>query len=175
MKLILIAAVANNNVIGNNNQLLWNLPADLKNFKKVTMGNSLIMGRKTFESIGKPLPGRKNIIITRNKDFSAEGCEVFSNLKDALCSVKNEPEVFVIGGGEIYRQTINLNTARRLYITRVFANFEGDSYFPEINPEKWELIEREEFDADEKNPFPFAFLKYKKKTRPDTRKALPCN
>jgi dihydrofolate reductase len=171
MKLILIAAVANNNVIGNNNQLLWNLPADLKHFKKITMGHTLIMGRKTYESIGKPLPGRKNIIITRNKDFSAEGCEVFSNLKDAICRVKKESDVFVIGGGEIYRQTINLNPTRRLYITRVFANFEGDSYFPEINPDKWELIEREEFNADEKNPFPFAFLIYKKKRRLNTPKS----
>jgi dihydrofolate reductase len=163
MKLILIAAVANNNVIGNDNKLLWHMPADLRRFKDLTMGHTMIMGRKTFESIGKPLPGRKTIIISRNKDYKAEGCQVATDLKEAICLVKDEPQAFVVGGGEIYRQVINLHPTRRLYITRVYANFDGDSFFPEIDPDKWELIEREEQPTNEKNPFPYAFLTYKRK------------
>jgi dihydrofolate reductase len=164
MKLTIIAAFANNNVIGMNNQLIWHLPADLKRFKELTMGKTLIMGRKTFESIGKPLPGRKTIIVTRNSDYYAEGCEVASSLKDALCKVKEEGEVFVAGGGEIYRQVINLHFTRKLYITRIYANFEGDSFFPEISTEKWELVDREDRPIDEKNQYPFAFLTYKRRT-----------
>lgn len=165
MKLILIAAVANNNVIGQNNKLLWHMPADLKHFKELTMGRPMIMGRKTFESIGKPLPGRRTIVVTRNKDYDAMGCEVVTDIRDAICKVKDEQEVFVAGGGEIYRQVINLHCTRRLYLTRVYANFEGDSFFPEINTEKWELVEREPQPADEKNPYPFAFLTYKRKKK----------
>jgi dihydrofolate reductase len=163
MKLILIAAVANNNVIGQNNKLLWHMPADLKHFKELTIGRTMIMGRKTFESIGKPLPGRRTIVVTRNKDYDAMGCEVATDIRDALCKVKDEQEVFVAGGGEIYRQVINLHCTRRLCLTRVYAHFEGDSFFPEINREKWELVEREPQPADEKNPYPFAFLTYKRK------------
>ncbi len=163
MRLIIIAAVANNHVIGNNNQLLWHLPADLKRFKETTMGHTMIMGRKTFESIGKALPGRRTIVITRNEKFDAQGCEVVTNLKDALCMVKDECNVFVVGGGEIYRQTINLHVARRLFITRVFASFEGDSFFPAVDCDKWELIDREDHHADQKNPFPFSFLTYKRR------------
>ncbi|MBW6480452.1 MAG: dihydrofolate reductase [Bacteroidales bacterium] len=163
MKLILIAAVANNNVIGGDNKLLWNLPADLKRFKELTMGHTLIMGRKTFESIGKALPGRRTVIVTRQNDYKAEGCEIASDLKDAICKVREESDVFVAGGGEIYRQVIGLHYARRIFMTRVYANFEGDSFFPNIDPEKWELVERDEFQPDEKNPYPFAFLTYKRR------------
>lgn len=163
MKLILIAAVANNNVIGRDNKLLWHLPADLKHFQKLTMGHTLIMGRKTFESIGKALPGRRTIIVTRQSDYKAKGCETASDLKEAICKVREESEVFVAGGGEIYRQVMGLHYARRIFLTRVYANFEGDSFFPNIDPEKWELVEREEFQPDEKNPYPFAFLTYKRK------------
>jgi dihydrofolate reductase len=163
MKLILIAAVANNNVIGGDNKLLWNLPADLKHFKNLTMGHTLIMGRKTFESIGKALPGRRTIIVTRQSDYKAEGCEIASDLKDAICKVREESDVFVAGGGEIYRQVIGLHYARRIFLTRVYANFEGDSFFPSIDPEKWELVEREEFQPDKKNPYPYAFLTYKRR------------
>jgi dihydrofolate reductase len=163
MKLTIIAAVANNNVIGMNNQLIWHIPADLKRFKALTMGKTLIMGRKTFESIGKPLPGRSTIIITRNSDYMAEGCRVASSLKDALCMVKEEGEVFVAGGGEIYRQVINLHFTRKLLLTRVYANFEGDSFFPELNTEKWELVDREDNPIDDNNKYPFAFLTYKRR------------
>ena len=164
MKLIPIAAVANNNVIGQNNKLLWHMPADLKRFKETTMGHTMIMGRKTYESIGKALPGRKTIVITRNKNYNANGCEVVTDLKQAICKVKDESEVFVVGGGEIYRQVLNLHYTRRLIITRIYANFDdGDAFFPEINVDKWELIELEEHQPDEKNPYPYAFLTYKRK------------
>lgn len=163
MKLILIAAVANNNVIGKDNKLLWHMPADLKHFKELTMGHTILMGRKTFESIGKPLPGRKTIVITQQENYDAKGCKVVNNLKDAICEVKNEKEVFVAGGSEIYRQLINLHHTRRMFITRIYADFEGDSFFPDIDTQKWELIDREAFEADEKNPYPYAFLTYKKK------------
>ncbi len=163
MKLILIAAAANNNVIGGDNKLLWHLPADLKRFKELTMGHTLIMGRKTFESIGKALPGRRTIIVTRQSDYKAKGCEIVPDLKEAICKVREESDVFVAGGGEIYRQVISLHYARRIFLTRIYANFEGDSFFPTIDPEKWELIEREEFQPDEKNPYPFAFLTYKRR------------
>lgn len=163
MRLLLVAAASNNNVIGSNNQLLWHMPADLKRFKQLTMGHTLIMGRKTYESIGKALPGRKTIVISRKDDFKANGCEVVRDLKEAICKVKDEKDVFVAGGGEIYRQLINLHYARRIYLTRIYANFEGDSFFPDIDQEKWELVEREQFDPDEKNPYPYAFLTYKRR------------
>ncbi len=165
MKLALIAAVANNNVIGRENKLIWHLPADLKHFKNLTMGHTLIMGRKTFESIGKPLKGRKTIVLTSKKNYDAQGCQLAGSIKDALHQVKDEKEVFVAGGSQIYEQTIGLHHTRRLYITRVYANFEGDTFFPDINTEKWELVSIEEFDADEKNKYPYAFLKYKRKAR----------
>jgi dihydrofolate reductase len=163
MKLYIIAAVANNNVIGNENQLIWNMPRDLKHFKELTTGHTLIMGRKTFESIGKPLPKRRTIVVTRQKDFQAEGCKVVESIKDALCQVKKDGEAFIAGGGEIYRQVMNLHHTKKMYITRIFANFEGDAFFPEIDPEKWELTDREDHQSDEKNPYPFAFLTYKRK------------
>ncbi len=165
MKVSLIAAVANNQVIGNNNRLIWHLPADLRHFKKLTMGHTLIMGRKTYESIGKPLPGRKTIIITSQKAYKAAGCTIAGSVGEAIKLVKGEKDVFVAGGAEIYEQTIDLYHTRRLYITRIFANFDGDTFFPEIDEEKWELLERVDHEADEKNPYPYSFLVYKKKTK----------
>lgn len=166
MILSLVAAVANNNVIGAENRLLWRMPADLKHFRTLTMGHTMIMGRKTFESIGKPLDGRQTVILTRQAGYDApEGCQVVHSLKQAIQSVRDEKEVFITGGGEIYQESIGLYLCRRLYITRIYANFEGDAFFPDIDTDKWELIEMEEFDADEKNPFPYAFLTYKKKAR----------
>lgn len=166
MKVSLIAAVANNHVIGNNNRLIWHLPADLKHFKKLTMGHTLIMGRKTYESIGKPLPGRTTIIVTSQPDYQApDKCKVAGSVDEAIKMVKGEKDVFVAGGAEIYQQTIDLYHTRRLYITRIYANFEGDTFFPAIDEEKWELLEREDHEADEKNPYPFSFQLYKKKTK----------
>lgn len=163
MILSLIAAVANNNVIGNESKLIWHMPEDLKHFKKTTMGHSIIMGRKTWESIGKPLKGRQNIVLTRQEYYLAEGCEVVHSIEEAIRKTKHEKEVFVIGGSDIYEQCIDLYYTRRLYITRIFANFEGDAFFPDIDTEKWDLEDMVELDADEKNKYPYAFLKYKKK------------
>ncbi len=165
MKLSLIAAVANNNVIGRENKLIWYLPADLKYFKSLTMGHTLIMGRKTFESIGKPLKGRKIIVLTGKKDYDAPGCQLAASMKDALKLVKDEKEVFVAGGSQVYAQTIDLHHTRRLYITRVYANFEGDTFFPDIDLEKWELVSIEEHEPDDRNKYPYAFLQYKRKVR----------
>ena len=128
----LIAAVSKNWVIGNNNTLIWKLPADLKRFKEITSGHPVIMGRKTYESIGRPLPNRRNIIITRDVNYSVDGCEVTHSLTDALELVKDS-EVFIIGGGEIYQQSMSI--ADRIYLTIVHENFNGDTYFPEIGDE----------------------------------------
>jgi dihydrofolate reductase len=163
MKLFIVAAVANNNVIGNENRLIWHLPADLKHFKELTMGHTMIMGRKTFESIGQPLKGRKTIVVTTQPDYDAQGCQLAHSIEEAIKMVKNEKEVFIAGGAEIYRQTINLYHTRRIFLTRIYANFEGDTFFPDIDPEKWEIIEREDHQPDEKNQYSFSFLTYKRK------------
>lgn len=165
MILSLIAAVANNNVIGFENRLLWHMPADLKHFKNLTMDHTLLMGRKTFESIGGPLKGRRIIVITSQQDMDFEGCETAGSVKEAVKKVRKEKEVFVAGGEEIYRQTIDLYHSRRLYITRIYANLEGDAFFPDIDPKKWEIIAFEEHNADKKNPYPYAFMTYKKRPR----------
>jgi len=163
MKIALIAAVANNHVIGAENRLIWHLPADLKHFKTLTMGNTIVMGRKTFESIGKPLPGRRNIVITRNKDFNAPGCEIAYSLEEALKMSNKGETVYVIGGADIYHQTIDHPHTKVLYITRIFACFEGDAFFPSVEPAKWKLVERLDHKPDEKNPYPFTFLTYHRK------------
>lgn len=163
MKLYLIVAAAHNNVIGNENRLIWHLPADLKHFKNLTMGHTMIMGRKTFESIGMPLKGRKTIIVTSQEDYNAPGCEVANSLDEALKMVKDEKEVFVAGGAQIYQQIIDNHHVRRIFMTRIFASFEGDTYFPAIDPDKWELVEREDHQPDEKNLYSFSFQTYKRK------------
>ncbi len=165
MKLFLIAAAANNNVIGNNNQLIWHMPADLKHFKDLTMGHTLIMGRKTFESLGTPLKGRTTIVLSRKKDYDAKGCQVAHDLSDALKLVKGEKEVFIAGGSQIYDQSMNLHQSRRIYLTRIFASFDGDAYFPEIDPAQWELIERTDHQPDEKNKYAYSFQTYKRRLR----------
>ena len=165
MILSIIAAVANNNVIGSENRLVWHMPADLRHFKKMTMGHTMIMGRLTFESLGKPLKGRKTIVISRNTDYDAMGCQVAGSVKEAIKLVKHEKEVFIAGGAEIYNQTIDLYQTRRMYITRIYANFEGDAFFPDIDTGKWELIDIEHHEPDEKNIYPYAFMTYKKISR----------
>ena len=151
-----VVAAAANNAIGKDNQLLWHLPTDLKHFKTITSGHTIIMGRKTFDSMGKPLPNRRNIVITRNADLKIEGAEVTQSLDEALEKCTTEHEVFVIGGAEIYKAA--LEKTDRIYLTRVHKNFEGDAYFPELDPEKWDEIEREDHPADEKNPIDFSFI-----------------
>ncbi len=165
MKLSIIAAVSNNNVIGNENRLIWHMPADLKRFKNITIGHTLIMGRKTFQSIGKPLPGRTTIVVTSQEELDIQGCPKATSFKEAIKLVKDEKEVFIVGGAEIYQQAIKSYYTKKIYLTRIFADFEGDTYFPEIYPEKWELIERIDYEPDEKNIYPYAFLVYKRKVR----------
>src|SRR3989338_7976714 len=157
MKLSLIAAVSSNRVIGNNNRLPWHLPADLKHFKNLTLGKPVIMGRKTFDSIGKPLPDRKNIIISHNKNFSAVGCDVFHSIDDALTAVKTEKEVMIIGGAHLFHQV--LDQADCIYMTIVNVECEGDTFFPALN-NTWRCISEEKHESDEKNAYPYQFLVY---------------
>ena len=158
----LIAAIGKNNELGKGNELLWRMPADMQHFIKTTSGHPVIMGRKTFESIGKALPNRKNIIITRDKNYSRPGVEVLNSLDEALDNVKNSTEeIFVIGGAEIYKQAMPI--ADRLYITHIDATEKNaDAFFPEIIPIVWNEISREEHVADEKNPVSYTFSVYEK-------------
>ncbi len=155
-----IVAVAKKNVIGGDNKLLWHLPADLKHFKNVTMDHTIIMGRKTYESIGKPLPGRKNIVVTRSEEFIAEGCTVITNLQKAIQLCEQEDEVFIIGGAEIFRQS--LPAVDKIYITRIDHVFEGDVFFPELNFSEWKLVKYLKFHADEKNKYDYSFAEYER-------------
>lgn len=154
----IIVAKADNDVIGKDNELIWHMPADLKHFKNTTMGHYIIMGRKTFESQKKPLPGRTSIVITRNKDYKAEGCIIVYSLSDALkiAEENKQEEVFILGGAEIYK--IALPYTDKIYLTEIKSTFEGDTYFPHFELDEWEEIKREEFSADEKNPYPYIFL-----------------
>ena len=181
----LIAAVAGNNVIGKNNDLPWHLPADMKYFRDVTMGHCVIMGRKNYDSIPlkyRPLEGRTNIVVTRQKNFTAEGCIVVNSVEEALkkahfYSPEGEntggassdfppsgglrgAETFIIGGADIYRQTID--AADKLYITHINHTFDGDAFFPKINAGKWKLINKKNIAADEKNKFSFSFCVYER-------------
>lgn len=155
MMVSLIVAMAKNRVIGKDNQLPWHLPADLKHFKTITMGKPIIMGRKTYDSIGRPLPGRRNIVITRQTDLTIAGCDVVNSLQAALALV-DDAEVMVIGGTEIFKQALPL--AKRLYLTEIDAEFEGDAYFPELDHSQWEVVEREEHQPDETNIYKYEFL-----------------
>lgn len=163
MKLSLIAAIANNHVIGKDNRLIWHMPADLKHFKELTLGHTLIMGRKTFESLKSPLKGRTIIVLSRQKDYDAGECQVAHKLDDAIKLVKEEKEVFIAGGAQIYNEAINLKKTRRIYLTRIYASFEGDAFFPEINPEQWQLTEHDDYPPDDKNPYPYCFQTYVRK------------
>jgi len=154
----LVAAMAKNRVIGKDNQMPWHLPADLQHFKNVTMGKPIIMGRKTFESIGRALPGRRNIVITSNPDFSAEGCDSASSFEQALALVAEAEEVMVIGGGSLYQQTLPL--ADRLYLTFIALEVDGDTHFPQYRQLALTETKRESFKADERNPFDYEFVDY---------------
>ncbi len=158
----IIAAIGLNNALGKNNDLIWHLPSDLKRFKKTTTGFPIIMGRKTFESIGRPLPNRTNVIVTRNSSYTQEGCEVATSLKEAIEKVSNHEKSFIIGGAQIYQQAMEENLADELDITLVQEAFEADVFFPEFDKLGWELISRQDFEKDEKNPHDYSFLKFKK-------------
>ncbi len=159
--IILIAAVAENNALGNNNDLLWHLPKDFKRFKEITSGHYIIMGRKTFESFPKPLPNRTHVIITRQKDYAHEGCIVVQNLEKAIEVCPKNEDIFVIGGGEIYSQSIHL--ADQLDITKVHHSFEADVYFPEIDPKIWELTAEIFNSADDKHLYNYTFQTFVRK------------
>ena len=153
----MISALAKNRAIGKKNALPWYLPADLKHFKQITMGKPIVMGRKTFDSIGKPLPGRRNIIVSRDKKLFVEGCDVFHSIDEALSAVKNESEVMIIGGANLYEQTIA--RADCIYLTLIDAEMEGDTFFPELS-QQWKLVSEEKFSADEKNSYAYSFQIY---------------
>jgi len=160
MKIAIIVATDNNRLIGKDNDLPWKLSADLQYFKRVTMGKPLIMGRKTHESIGRPLPGRKNIIITRDAAFSAEGCVVVNSIDAALAECGEADEVMVMGGASLYEQF--LPRANKLYLTQVHADLEGDTWFPDWQVEQWNELDREDHQADEKNQFDYSFVVYER-------------
>ena len=159
----IIAAIANNNALGKDNDLIWHLPADLKRFKSITSGHYILMGRNTFESIGKPLPNRTTVIITRNKNYFKEGCLIAHSLEEAIDLVENDTNIFIIGGAQIYNETIKKGLADTLDITLVHNDFNADVFFPKINLNEWEETKREDFKADEKNKYNFSFVTYKKK------------
>ena len=154
--LSLIAAMAHNNVIGLNNQLPWRLPADLKHFKAVTLGKPVIMGRKTYESIGKPLPGRTNIVVTRDAGYHADGILIAHSLDEALTSTQDAPEAMLIGGAQLYAEA--LPRTQRMYLTVIDAEFPGDAFFPPYNPSDWHETAHEEHAPDENNPYSYRFL-----------------
>ncbi len=157
----LIAAAAENNALGKDNQLIWHLPDDFKRFKQITSGHYIIMGRKTFESFPKPLPNRTHVIITRQKDYTVEDCIVVNSIEEAIAISPKEEDVFIIGGAEIYNQSIDF--ADKIELTRVHANFEADAYFPEIDTTKWKIDFEEFHTKDEKHTFDFTFQTFIKK------------
>ena len=157
----LIVAMARNRVIGINNTLPWHLPADLKHFKSLTMGHHIVMGRKTYESIGKPLPGRMSVVVTRNPDYSVPGVIVENSLDAAIAACGDDEEIFVIGGAELYRQAIAL--ADRIYLTEIEAEISGDAHFTELDFNTWQETMRESHPLDEKNRYPYHFVVYDKK------------
>ncbi|WHY95562.1 dihydrofolate reductase [Peribacillus simplex] len=158
----LIVAMDQNRVIGKNNELPWHLPADLQYFKKVTMGHPIVMGRKTFESIGRVLPGRENVIVTRNQDFKAEGCVVLHDIAQIKTFADSrDEEVFVIGGAEIFKEILPVTD--RLYITEIHETFEGDTFFPVIDENQWDKVSSNPGSIDEKNHYAHDFIILQKK------------
>jgi dihydrofolate reductase len=164
VRIAMIVAMAENRVIGRNNQLPWYLPNDLKYFKAVTMGKPIIMGRKTYESIGKPLPGRTNIVVTTQPEFTAEGVKVAHSVDEALtlaqsvAIVDGAEEVMIIGGAQLYAEM--LGSVERLYLTQVHSEVEGDAQFPELDLSPWKVLSREDFTAEGPNPYDYSFVVY---------------
>jgi dihydrofolate reductase len=160
----IIVAIAQNNAIGKNNDLLWHLPEDLKRFKKLTTGHTIVMGKKTFESLPhRPLPNRRSIVITDMPKEKIDGCEMAYSIEEAIDKCDPEKENFIIGGGSVYSQFLPF--ANKLYITKVFKDFEADIFFPEINYDDWDLLSREDFPPSEKDDFAYAYIIYSKKTK----------
>lgn len=157
MKIALIVAAARNGVIGGGNKMLWRVPEDFAHFKRTTMGHPIVMGRKTWESIGRPLPGRRNVVVTRNPDYRAEGAELAPSLEDAFKMLNGDGTVFVIGGGEIYRQA--LPWADVVWLTRIGADFEGDATFPDLPETQWTTEVLETLEPVEGRPFTVTFCR----------------
>ena len=158
----IIVAASENDVIGRQGELPWRLSDDLKHFKAITMGKPIVMGRKTWESIGRPLPGRQNIVITRQRGFVAEGCDVVASLDDAITAAGDVNEIVVIGGSQVYALALPL--AERLYITRVHADVEGDASFPAVDATRFCLVADEHHEADDRNEYDFSFRVYDRAT-----------
>ncbi|QRK13101.1 dihydrofolate reductase [Archangium violaceum] len=159
MTLSAIVAMASNRCIGRDNTLPWRLPADLKRFKQLTMGHTLILGRKTYESIGRPLPGRTMVVVTRQRDYAPEGVQVVHSLEQALEQARGDDEAFIGGGADLYRQA--MERVQRLYLTRIEREYEGDAFFPEVNLSGWRLLAEEHHPATATEP-PFSFLTYER-------------
>ncbi|MBL7472417.1 dihydrofolate reductase [Robertkochia sediminum] len=157
----MIAAAAENNALGKDNDLVWHLPDDFKRFKTLTTGHYILMGRKTFESFPKLLPKRTHVVITRQKDYAPEGCIVTNSLDKAIEIAKDDPQPFIIGGGEIYKQ--GMEKADMIELTRVHGEFEADTYFPEIDENEWELVGEEFHPADDRHNYAFTYLTYKRR------------
>lgn len=167
MKVKLIVAMDKDRGIGKNNDLMWHLPADMKFFKEATTGHIVVLGRKNWDSIPakfRPLPNRENVVLTRNKDFNEDEAVVFHSLEEALSHYKNEVDriVFIIGGGQIYRQSLDLNIVDEMYITHVNHSFDADTFFPEIDSNEWKEITIQTQEKDEKNPYSFVVKHYTK-------------
>lgn len=158
-----IVAASQNGIIGIDNQIPWHLPADLKYFRKITSGHHVMMGRKCFESIGKPLPGRTNLVLTRNLDYSSEGIKIIHSVDEGiqLAKANGEEELFIIGGADVYKATLGL--IDKLYFNTVHANFEGDTHWPEMDWKSWRLISTEFHEPDEKNFYPYSFSVFEKR------------
>jgi len=170
MRVSLIVAISENGVIGRDSDLPWRLSADLRRFKRLTMGHHIIMGRKTFESIGRLLPGRTSVVITRQPDYTVEGALVAHDFDGAMRLCGDDDEVFVIGGGQIYN--LALPQTERLYVTRVHANVDGDTHFPEIDIKQWRLLEEERFDADDRNEHEHTFSVYERSPAPSIHRSI---
>lgn len=155
LKIILIVAAAENNAIGKNNQMLWHLPDDFKYFKNKTIAHSIVMGRKTFESLGKALPDRRNIVLTRDEDWSADEVDVANSANEVLTYCRDEREIYIIGGGHVYKQW--LPQANEVLLTRVHTNIDADAYFPELPIAEWKKVNSEHHEADERHKYAFTF------------------
>jgi dihydrofolate reductase len=164
-KIAIVVAMADNRVIGRDNRLPWHLPADLRHFRQVTVGKPVVMGRKTHESIGRPLPERTNIVVTRDRSYQAQGCIVVHSIESALKAAGDREEVMVIGGTDFYQQL--LPKADCIYLTLVHTQFEGDARFPELDEREWREVERTDCAPDEKNPWPYSFIRLERVTRYD--------
>lgn len=162
-EITLIAAASENNALGKDNKLIWHLSEDLKRFKRLTQGHAIIMGRKTFESMPRALPNRKNIVLTNNKDYQVKDAWVAHSIDEALRLTDGDPQPFIIGGGEVYK--LFLPIANKIELTRVHSSFEADAFFPEVDSTQWDLVEEEKHHSSFDQPYDYSYLTYKKKTK----------